>query len=208
MFNTVNFYLVAVVMTLATLNSAQATLIVQDATLDHTNLYDHVSFEQFNPNLGELTGVTMYVDSLVTFNVTEELPGCTLGTSGCWDTATFTYNLIGAPYAYPHSNVISYNMMDVERALLIQGVNVSFTVSELVTFSDIEAFKNGSHDTPLYSLRVWDNGLNEQIVSAYANISLKYEYNSVTQSVPEPTTLAIFALGMIGLASRRFKKQS
>ena len=26
--------------------------------------------------------------------------------------------------------------------------------------------------------------------------------------VPEPSTLAIFALGMIGLASRRFKKQS
>jgi hypothetical protein len=31
-------------------------------------------------------------------------------------------------------------------------------------------------------------------------------YNSA--SVPEPSTLAIFALGMIGLASRRFKKQS
>jgi hypothetical protein len=29
-----------------------------------------------------------------------------------------------------------------------------------------------------------------------------------TNSVPEPSTLAIFALGMIGLASRRFKKQS
>jgi len=28
------------------------------------------------------------------------------------------------------------------------------------------------------------------------------------EQVPEPTTLAIFALGMIGLASRRFKKQS
>jgi hypothetical protein len=26
-------------------------------------------------------------------------------------------------------------------------------------------------------------------------------------SVPEPTTLAIFALGIMGLASRRFKKQ-
>jgi hypothetical protein len=26
--------------------------------------------------------------------------------------------------------------------------------------------------------------------------------------VPEPSTLAIFALGIIGLASRRFKKQS
>jgi len=30
----------------------------------------------------------------------------------------------------------------------------------------------------------------------------------VSQPVPEPSTLAIFALGMIGLASRRFKKQS
>jgi hypothetical protein len=29
-----------------------------------------------------------------------------------------------------------------------------------------------------------------------------------TQDVPEPSTIAIFALGMIGLASRRFKKQS
>ena len=33
-----------------------------------------------------------------------------------------------------------------------------------------------------------------------------YTYDSV--GVPEPTTLAIFALGLIGLASRRFKKQS
>jgi len=30
---------------------------------------------------------------------------------------------------------------------------------------------------------------------------------SVIQKVPEPSTLAIFSLGMIGLASRRFKKQ-
>jgi hypothetical protein len=29
-----------------------------------------------------------------------------------------------------------------------------------------------------------------------------------TTSVPEPSTLAIFALGLIGLASRRFKKHS
>jgi hypothetical protein len=31
---------------------------------------------------------------------------------------------------------------------------------------------------------------------------------SFKKDVPEPSTLAIFALGMIGLASRRFKKQS
>ncbi|MFT4938920.1 MAG: hypothetical protein ACI88A_001952 [Paraglaciecola sp.] len=32
--------------------------------------------------------------------------------------------------------------------------------------------------------------------------------NQSVADVPEPSTLAIFALGMIGLASRRFKKQS
>ena len=30
---------------------------------------------------------------------------------------------------------------------------------------------------------------------------------SPTTSVPEPSTLAIFALGIMGLAARRFKKQ-
>ena len=34
------------------------------------------------------------------------------------------------------------------------------------------------------------------------------DYNGPSTDVPEPSTLAIFALGMIGLASRRFKKQS
>jgi hypothetical protein len=33
-------------------------------------------------------------------------------------------------------------------------------------------------------------------------------FGSKASSVPEPSTLAIFALGMIGLASRRIKKQS
>jgi hypothetical protein len=32
--------------------------------------------------------------------------------------------------------------------------------------------------------------------------------NSVVNAVPEPSTLVVFALGMIGLVSRRFKKQS
>ena len=39
-------------------------------------------------------------------------------------------------------------------------------------------------------------------------VSTSYSLQKAVQSVPEPSTLAIFALGMIGLASRRFKKQS
>jgi len=36
----------------------------------------------------------------------------------------------------------------------------------------------------------------------------KVVFRASAEEVPEPSTLAIFALGMIGLASRRFKKQS
>jgi hypothetical protein len=36
----------------------------------------------------------------------------------------------------------------------------------------------------------------------------KVVFRASATDVPEPSTLAIFALGMIGLASRRFKKQS
>jgi hypothetical protein len=36
----------------------------------------------------------------------------------------------------------------------------------------------------------------------------KVVFRASATDVPEPTTLAIFALGMIGLASRRFKKKS
>ena len=43
--------------------------------------------------------------------------------------------------------------------------------------------------------------------TGHANALRNFAYNSSTE-VPEPSTLAIFALGMIGLASRRFKKQS
>ena len=35
-----------------------------------------------------------------------------------------------------------------------------------------------------------------------------FHSTALVRDVPEPSTLAIFALGMIGLASRRFKKQS
>lgn len=48
------------------------------------------------------------------------------------------------------------------------------------------------------SLGDWASRSDEEIHSLYVR----------TIDVPEPSTIAIFALGMIGLASRRFKKQS
>jgi len=48
-------------------------------------------------------------------------------------------------------------------------------------------------------------------VSFYGSYRLEYHYtesNTPSTDVPEPSTVAILALGMIGFASRRFKKQS
>jgi len=40
------------------------------------------------------------------------------------------------------------------------------------------------------------------------DVAIVSDPNGGTTDVPEPSTFAIFALGMVGLASRRFKKQS
>ncbi|ASP49500.1 PEP-CTERM sorting domain-containing protein [Cognaticolwellia beringensis] len=56
-----------------------------------------------------------------------------------------------------------------------------------------------------------DTGGRESFVGAVDFIRIHDDastFGTAPINVPEPSTLAIFALGMIGLASRRFKKQS
>jgi hypothetical protein len=43
---------------------------------------------------------------------------------------------------------------------------------------------------------------------SFYGFQAKYSYSATITSVPEPSTLVIFALGVMGLASRRFKQQS
>lgn len=53
----------------------------------------------------------------------------------------------------------------------------------------------------LDDIGLWNKSLSVNEVSEI------YNANASATSVPEPSTLAIFALGLMGLASRRFKKQ-
>ena len=77
------------------------------------------------------------------------------------------------------------------------GVGELFSPTGSVTFSDV------SFSDLFGSLQVSD------FVRQTNNSSGVDRVTSVLASqVPEPSTLAIFALGMIGLASRRIKKQS
>ena len=53
-----------------------------------------------------------------------------------------------------------------------------------------------------------DSTYSQNATSAWSMMLVRNGSVSDVSSVPEPSTLAIFALGIMGLASRRFKKQS
>jgi hypothetical protein len=109
--------------------------------------------------------------------------------------------------------------------LLVEGLNYghwtrdnsdSFTAfsSETATLTNKFTF-NTSHTTTFLSDDVFSFNVNfsSEVHEFWGGhdgsapyVKAIYSYKSV--DVPEPSTLAIFALGMIGLASRRFKKQS
>jgi len=81
--------------------------------------------------------------------------------------------------------------------------NISRIAGAYFTFSHVYTPDPGSH---------WV-GIEDEVESSVGiyivyDGSLTFNEPQPDVSIPEPSTLAIFALGMIGLASRRFKKQS
>jgi hypothetical protein len=68
----------------------------------------------------------------------------------------------------------------------------------------------GVNENPYYAIKQLTSSSNMALSSTNPNgpwILKAALLGREVKSVPEPSTLAIFALGMIGLASRRFKKQ-
>jgi hypothetical protein len=64
---------------------------------------------------------------------------------------------------------------------------------------------------PVSNADISVNGFADNGLGSVAGTDYWFHFNEITtttNAVPEPSTLAIFTLGIIGLASRRFKKQS
>ena len=116
----------------------------------------------------------------------------------------------------------------------VNGVDVDYwahTGSDITVLASDYAGNNGWSDNTVYNfnldfttsgIKIDINNTNVFDVSGSFNTG-KFGFYNYSQSqvrytgftedkspstVPEPSTLAIFALGLIGLASRRFKKQS
>jgi len=85
-----------------------------------------------------------------------------------------------------------------DGALVLQG-NES-----LLSTLNYLGFSGGGFD----EIRIRDNYSSSNFYSGAQTLAIDSIKIGASVDVPEPSTLAIFALGMIGLASRRFKKQS
>ena len=76
---------------------------------------------------------------------------------------------------------------------------------------DVTTFKTEAASTHSLSSGIWANstGSNGPRTSNYGNVSwASFSVSVPPATVNTPPTVAIFALGLMGLASRRFKKQS
>jgi hypothetical protein len=111
------------------------------------------------------------------------------------------------------------NIFNFEGAFFTRDGRYSGTTA-LVNVFGLDQLGNTIYSTqltltnaPAYFSFGWDNiyGISWDPIGNEdsSNIGIdNFSFSEVSQNVPEPSTLAIFALGMIGLASRRFKKQS
>ncbi|MBA6364238.1 PEP-CTERM sorting domain-containing protein [Colwellia sp. BRX8-4] len=81
-----------------------------------------------------------------------------------------------------------------------------FNFHDLITDYGVGGLAISLGDTPYYFEGKWDVNLFSNN-GALSHMSV-WAHDPPAGSIPEPSTLAIFLLGMIGLGSRRFKKQA
>jgi hypothetical protein len=117
--------------------------------------------------------------------------------------------------SYDLTNFILFNDVNV-GAQGIHNFRLDFFNSADTFLGDFsgEAF-GGIHSAQEYTISAFDvSRVDLVIIDSHLQIEVReVQFNgtltnsgSQNTSVPEPSTLAIFALGLIGLASRRFKK--
>ncbi|MFT6735239.1 MAG: hypothetical protein ACJAS9_003444 [Polaribacter sp.] len=115
--------------------------------------------------------------------------------------------------------VYDYNSSTYASGSLLQNTpyvlgfvnnNGSYTIS--INGTSVTSYDTNGYTSPsaLNTLRFFKDNGSENFAGSVDFIRIHSDASSFGQvaTVPEPSTLAIFALGMIGLVSRRFKKQA
>jgi len=110
----------------------------------------------------------------------------------------------GGGYIHTHAGTLTQSTIDIfdgtnwlnvfTSSIAVSQANLSTIYTSPITFTGLN----------ISGLRLSSTIFQNQ---SYHNVNSSMSYTLSGTAVPEPSTLAIFALGIIGLASRRFKKQ-
>jgi hypothetical protein len=125
------------------------------------------------------------------------------------------------------SQHVAFDFEMHNKGALYEGSNVwNYRPSDEIIFDDLtEVGAEVWHNTQLTAGGSWENKARSGLEDVFCGDNASYTatpcitatihykkvtftYDDAAVEASEPTTLAIFALGMIGLASRRYKKQS
>lgn len=174
----------------ATSITANAGLISETINLSGGTSHDEL-FSSFDDNLGTLNSVLFSYDITLAGTIADD--ECTVF-DDCEGTRTLQVNFNSLTDS--DSDFIDNDQFLYELALNVNDT-VSFNTSDFTNWTSLTSLSVSSS----CSGDCW-NVLGAAQLSGTATLS--YEYTDV----PEPSTFAIFALGIIGLASRRFKKTS
>lgn len=207
---TLTMALPGLILTVAGLtNFAHAGLIVD--TVD-TGVYDStVTFDEHS--LADLTLITnQFSDVGVTFTGNQiQLNGCGKNTWGATLGQNFinTYNNCSTPSYLPTLNILFSETVDKVSLAIFNDVSLNFTT--FLNNVELNTYNSGTTRRAIGYNIFDESAFNEIRINAtttrqYVAIG-NIAYNKVTD-VPEPSTLAILALGIMGLASRRLKKKS
>jgi hypothetical protein len=190
-------------------NLANAGLITtsNDLTSNYTN-YDLVTFNELSFTDG--TNITNQYNAFG-LNVTPSLNY--RANSGFVNAnGAGLYNYGTSPWTTP----FSFDFTSTVEAMgfyIVMNTDQNVTFEALLNGSVVESYNETWGDCcSTMSFRGFTGGIYDSMrvtmVSGNNNaMELDNVYFSNTTDVPEPSTLAIFALGIIGLSVRRFKKQ-
>jgi len=198
---------------------ANAGLITIDAVKHNSG--NNISFDAFDDTLGTLRNVKLHYSISMWLRIMND----------CCDIAADEWN---AAVEVSIDDIITYETLGVKTYdvatfdIVESGWSVAmyeFTISDVMDIAPatgvvgiqwiyVRILESGA-DAMFRELSGGDAYCAEEnrcFGGDFSSTRLEYQYETLattTQTnVPEPSTLAIFALGMMGLASRRFKKQS
>lgn len=187
-------------------------IVISGYTLGQAFTFDESNIVSF-----QYEGPSNHVDKLVLHNANFDLSDQWMDLSDANESGTYSPTSIidGRTHFAENMTVNSGWIADDLSSYILDFTFDTFVpvdeYGELIPFSKLSNYSSGEFTINKEVFNIYyesngDWGINISGVSS--DLGRGARITLPTTEVPEPSTLAIFALGLMGLASRRFKKQA